>query len=290
MARGMSFVLAQILAQELARTLPDGRPVRVPYRFLLVHKVVVRTTEKLLCTTIRPHCASAPRRAMIDGPAWGSCFWSDRAVILWDEGPTCLIATCRRAIPMTMMDCSALETLVVNRVPIELIDVRSKREFSAMHILGAHSLPFADLAVPKIFQRRRPTIERVYVISDDHARASLATGILRSSGCVNAVVIDGGMKAWVAQGFPVLRKKFFPKVSIFLGTGAILPGMAAALALARHEILIAALLLVITAALVLKADSFARMQSRRSNKVDLTHDYKVLLTRNGSGLMEEMSL
>ena len=35
---------------------------------------------------------------------------------------------------MKMMDCSALETLVVNHEPIELIDFRSKNEFDEMHI------------------------------------------------------------------------------------------------------------------------------------------------------------
>ena len=93
------------------------------------------------------------------------------------------------------MDCSVLGTLVVNHEPIDLIDVRSKNEFAAMHIPGAQSLPFGELVTPGIFRGRRLTAERVYVISEDgHAQASLATGILRSAGCVNAVPVDGGMK------------------------------------------------------------------------------------------------
>ena len=191
---------------------------------------------------------------------------------------------------MNVMDCSTLETLIENHEPIELIDVRSKNEFAAMHISSAQSLPFAELAAPRISLRPRLTTERVCVISDDRASASLATGILRSPGCVDAVVVDGGMKAWAAQGFPVLRKKLFSKVSRFLNTGAILPGTAAVLALARHEMVVAVLLLMIVAALVLKANFFARMQSPRSDEFDLTHNYKILPTHNGSGLMEEMSL
>jgi len=42
---------------------------------------------------------------------------------------------------MTVMDCSALGVLIANHEPIELIDVRSKNEFAAMHIPGARSLP-----------------------------------------------------------------------------------------------------------------------------------------------------
>src|SRR6266566_10108687 len=105
-----------------------------------------------------------------------------------------------RSIRVKRMDCSVLGTLVVNHEPIELIDVRSKNEFGAMHIPGAESLPFGELAAPGIFRRLRPTRQRVCVIAaDGHARASLATGILRSAGCVNAAVpVNGGMKDWVA--------------------------------------------------------------------------------------------
>src|SRR5438477_4143510 len=110
---------------------------------------------------------------------------------------------------MKVMDCSALETLVVNRDAIKLIDVRSKKEFAVMHIPGARSVPFDELAAARIVRRGRATTERVYVVSaDGHARASLATGILRSDGCVNAVPVDDGMKDWVARGFPVQRKRF----------------------------------------------------------------------------------
>ena len=93
---------------------------------------------------------------------------------------------------MNVIDCSKLETLIENHEPIELIDVRSKNEFAAMHIPGGRSLPFAELAALRISLRPRQMTERVCVISDDRASASLATGILRSSGCVDAVVVDGG--------------------------------------------------------------------------------------------------
>src|SRR5438105_15573292 len=108
---------------------------------------------------------------------------------------------------MKMMDCLALEALVVNHEPVELIDVRSRKEFTAMHIPGARSVPFGELAATKIFRRERPTRERVYVISaGGHARASLATGLLRSAGSVNAVPVDAGMQDWVARGCPLQLK------------------------------------------------------------------------------------
>jgi len=48
-------------------------------------------------------------------------------------------------------------TLVINRQPIELIDIRSKNEFTEMHIPGARSLPFRELTVPRLFRRLPPT-------------------------------------------------------------------------------------------------------------------------------------
>jgi rhodanese-related sulfurtransferase len=67
---------------------------------------------------------------------------------------------------MQRMDCSTLGTLVVNHEPIELIDVRSRKEFAAMHIRGARSVPFGELAEPGLSRRRRLAMtKRVYVIS-----------------------------------------------------------------------------------------------------------------------------
>ena len=159
-------------------------------------------------------------------------------------------------ISMKMMDCLALETLVVNHEPIELIDVRSRKEFAAMHIPGARSVPFGELAATRIFRRGRPTTERVYVISaGGHTQASLATGILRSAGCVNAVPVDGGMKDWLARGFPLQRKRpSISRAADFI-TRAALPVMGAGVAVALREFTAAALLFAIAVVLNLRPNS-----------------------------------
>jgi rhodanese-related sulfurtransferase len=188
---------------------------------------------------------------------------------------------------MGMMDCSALGRLVANHEPIELIDVRSKNEFAAIHIPGARSVPFAELAEPGLFRRRRLTTKRVYVISaNGHARASLATGMLRSAGCVNAVPVDGGMKDWVARGFPVHRRTFSLKIPANLIRGAALPVMAACVALVLDEIIVAALLAAIAGLLVLKADFLSRTRRRKSAGLELTHGIKEPRKHNGAGFVE----
>ena len=100
-------------------------------------------------------------------------------------------------------------------------------------------------------------MKRVYVIAPNgHARASPATGMLRSAGCVNAVPVDGGMKDWVALGFPVQRKTFSLKIPANLRGGAALPVMAACVAVVLHEIIVATLLTAIAGLLLLKAANF----------------------------------
>ena len=151
------------------------------------------------------------------------------------------------------MDCSTLGMLVANHEPIELIDVRSKSEFASMHIPGARSLPFGELVKPAIFRTQRLTKERVYVISaDGHAEASLATGVLRSAGCVNAVPVDGGMKDWVARGLPLRKTSSFTAESYLIG-GAALSALATCVAAALHNITVAALFLAIAGLMLLKA-------------------------------------
>jgi rhodanese-related sulfurtransferase len=173
----------------------------------------------------------------------------------------------RSAMPFVgvkMMDCPDLEKLVRNRKPIQLIDVRSKNDFAAIHIRGARSLPFAELAAPHLFRRLRPTKLPLCVVSaEGHAQASLAAGMLRSAGCVNAVPLDGGMKDWVARGLPVYGHRVPPKVRAYSARAA-LSVMAAAAAAAFHEVMVAALLLAIAGILLLKVKSSGAKTKRES--------------------------
>jgi 3-mercaptopyruvate sulfurtransferase SseA len=143
-----------------------------------------------------------------------------------------------------------------------------------MHIPGARSVPFGELAATKIFRRERPTTERVYVISaGGHARASLATGILRSAGCVNAVQVDGGMKDWVARGFPLQRKRSSISSAADFIPRAALPLMGAGVALVLREFTAAALLLAIAGVLILRPNSSPPRRRQRRGR-GLTHAMK----------------
>jgi len=154
---------------------------------------------------------------------------------------------------MQTTDCSTFETLIENGEPIELIDVRPRKEFLAMHIPKARSVPFAELANPQVFSRRRPTTDRVYVIAKNRMQGSLAAGILRASGYLSAVPIEGGMEAWVAQDFPVVHKRSFLSWPILLEIGAGLQAIGAGITFAVGRIAVSVLTLLTAAALLVKS-------------------------------------
>jgi len=103
-----------------------------------------------------------------------------------------------------------LATLIDNREPLDLIDVRTEQEFKSFHIAGARSVPLKELSAPKVLQdRKRGATEPLYIIGDGRAHASLAAGILTGAGCCQAVVVDGGMDVWMSEGLSVVREKPF---------------------------------------------------------------------------------
>ena len=101
-----------------------------------------------------------------------------------------------------------LAKLIDNHEPLDLIDVRTEKEFGDFHIDGARSVPLKNLSAPKVLQGRKLAgTEPLYIICGGRVRAGLAAGILSGGGCCRAVVVDGGMELWISQGLPVVRKK-----------------------------------------------------------------------------------
>jgi len=158
-----------------------------------------------------------------------------------------------KRVVCTWGDSSVLETLLFSHEPIEIIDIRPKAEFAAMHIRGAQSLPFRELTMPGLFRRIHATAKPICVISaGSDAQASLAVGILRSAGCVNAIALRGGMKDWIARGLPVWRREFGGKLRAYVAR-AIFVIMAAVAAALLHQVVVSGLLLTIAVVLVIGA-------------------------------------
>ncbi|MEG0254376.1 MAG: rhodanese-like domain-containing protein [Vagococcus sp.] len=77
--------------------------------------------------------------------------------------------------------------------PIELIDVRSKMEFSSGHISRAKNIP-----LDKIANFKPKTKGPIYIICQSGARSKQAAKYLNDQG-YEAYNIDGGLMRWTKQ-------------------------------------------------------------------------------------------
>jgi rhodanese-related sulfurtransferase len=160
--------------------------------------------------------------------------------------------------------------MITTHQPFDLIDVRTKEEFDKAHIPGARSIPLPELRASKVLRDRKlSATEPLYVICRSRVLAGLASGILTGAGCANAVVVDGGMETWQAQGLPVVRKKWFTKIAIDAPMLALVAGFGFGLGLAVHEVFFVWPLIVAFAVLSPRTHSFVQRQMRRSHTVNL---------------------
>lgn len=83
-----------------------------------------------------------------------------------------------------------------------VLDVREKDAFEAGHIPGARHLPRGQLELRVNEAFPDPTV-RMVTCCDYGKISTLAAATLRRMGFMHAVALDGGMKAWTDQGFPV---------------------------------------------------------------------------------------
>jgi len=100
-----------------------------------------------------------------------------------------------------------------------LIDVRERGEFNRAQIFKATSIPRRDLE----FQMGRLVPVKhtpVTVCDDDGRRAALAATTLGRMGYTNVAMLEGGLNAWTAAGYPVVEgtntpsKEFAEKVLV----------------------------------------------------------------------------
>jgi rhodanese-related sulfurtransferase len=96
-------------------------------------------------------------------------------------------------------------TQLMNREDAVVVDLRPAADFAKGHILGARSIPLADLekhAAELDKHKAKPVI--VYCSAGNSSGASVA--LLRRNGFANVVNLAGGYAAWQQAGLPVERK------------------------------------------------------------------------------------
>jgi rhodanese-related sulfurtransferase len=101
-----------------------------------------------------------------------------------------------------------LERLCKEGKKIELIDVRTPTEFREVHVEVARNVPLDRLDVAAYMQAHDgPASEPLYVICHSGDRGRQACEKFLKAGFSNAVNIEGGTKACVEAGLPVIRGK-----------------------------------------------------------------------------------
>ena len=93
-------------------------------------------------------------------------------------------------------------TQMINREDALLVDVRDPAEYAKGHILGAKSVPLAEL------ERRAAEFDKhkakpVIVTCDSGSRATRALAVLKARGFANVCNLNGGYGAWLQAGLPV---------------------------------------------------------------------------------------
>lgn len=84
-----------------------------------------------------------------------------------------------------------------------ILDVRTPAEFRGVHITGARLEPLDSFDPVQIAARyeQRP----LYLVCHAGSRSQKAAGLLEQAGITDVISVDGGTRAWEAEGFPVTR-------------------------------------------------------------------------------------
>ena len=106
---------------------------------------------------------------------------------------------------MTALTSSAdLHHLIDSGNAPRMIDVRTPGEFESAHIAGSYNVPL-DLLREHRDEIRAHLADDVVLICRSGQRAGQAQETLRAAGLSNVEILEGGMTAWQAGGFPVSR-------------------------------------------------------------------------------------
>ncbi|MEM1280372.1 MAG: rhodanese-like domain-containing protein [Cyanobacteria bacterium P01_H01_bin.152] len=84
---------------------------------------------------------------------------------------------------------------------LTIIDIRDRYLFNESHVMGAISMPMAELL--ERIQRALEYDRDIYIYSDTDEEAAEAANQLRTSGYKKVSVLRGGVAAWKAADFQI---------------------------------------------------------------------------------------
>jgi glyoxylase-like metal-dependent hydrolase (beta-lactamase superfamily II)/rhodanese-related sulfurtransferase len=95
------------------------------------------------------------------------------------------------------------ERLQASPQTLTVLDVRERDSYEAGHIPGARLLPRGQLEL-RVNQELPDPTARIVTCCEFGRISTLAAATLHEMGFTRAVALDGGMKAWVEAGLPVV--------------------------------------------------------------------------------------
>jgi len=101
---------------------------------------------------------------------------------------------------------SELDTLLRAQPGLPLLDVRTPVEYAQDHVPQARNIPLDTLAPQALFEGGAlPKGQPIYILCQTGGRAAKAAEKFTREGFDQAVVVEGGTKAWIEAGLPVDR-------------------------------------------------------------------------------------
>jgi rhodanese-related sulfurtransferase len=88
---------------------------------------------------------------------------------------------------------------------VDLIDVRTPVEFREVHASEARNVPLDQLDAAALAAERFGAGKPLYLICQAGTRGQQACEKLLGAGCTNVINVEGGTRAWIEAGLPVLR-------------------------------------------------------------------------------------
>lgn len=105
---------------------------------------------------------------------------------------------------MKTIGARELQALRESDQPVEVLDIRPRKDFLTGHIAGAHCLPSVEVSPESILlSRHLLQTEPLYLVSQGGALAQWQACDLERQGLDNLVVVTGGMRAWEHDHLPV---------------------------------------------------------------------------------------
>jgi rhodanese-related sulfurtransferase len=105
---------------------------------------------------------------------------------------------------MSTISPTALQELLTSGTEHLVFDVRTPAEYAGTHIPKAQNHPLETLK-PKVLHEsgRLPKDQPVYLLCESGGRAVKAAEKFAKEGFGNSVIVEGGIRAWIAAGLPV---------------------------------------------------------------------------------------